>query len=459
MRKPLLERRTGSLHVPHECRYGPIGVGSVSLVRVRWFWWVLAVAPALAGFVSLQLGVGDLRSSGMMLGAAVSLGLVAVLLLLRRPWSGRNGVSKWLAPIPGLMLGLVALVGLLLGLPEFLQARGLFLDVDSHGPRAMVAFDGGFVLVGENADGGLVWLSEDGTSWSEIDDPVFDGVVLRDLLITEDGLLAVGQGGDVAEAVVLSSADGTRWQVEATFGNSDHGTAPHAFSRFGGTVVAIASIYGNDVEFYLGTEASSWTASAPTPVFDDGESGRDIACSENLCVGVGYHSAIYRDEIDTNTGVAWVTTTGTSYQLVEHDFDSEQLAAIAWATPGFIAVGTTTTGQGVAWLSQDGESWTRLTGSFNEMTITGITASADSYTIFGHDPETGRLMVWTSTTGNEWNEETISDELAIGSQIRTFVDQDGIRIAVGIASDTLDTVIWTSTNNQPWQHATTIHTP
>lgn len=323
----------------------------------------------------------------------------------------------------------------------------------------MVAFDGGFVLAGDDGDGGMLWLSDDGTSWSQIEESVFVGVLLWDLLVVEDGLLAVGEGADPSEAVVLSSTDGTQWQVVGRFGNSDHGTRPWAISRSGGTLVAITSIYGNDVEFYRGADASSWTVSEPTSVFDDGESGRDIACSEKLCVGVGFHDATYRDDIDSNTGVAWVSTTGTSYQLVDHDFDSDRLEAIVWADSGFITVGNTPTDKGVAWLSQDGESWIRLTGSFNEMTITGVTATADSYMIFGHNLETSELVAWTSTTGDEWSEEIISDELAEGSQIRTIVDQDGTRVAAGIASDTLDTLIWTSTGNQPWQHTTTLHTP
>lgn len=427
-------------------------------MKVPWIWWALAAVPALVGVVSLQLGVGDFRSSGLVLGISMSLGLVAILLLSTRPWSPRVGVSKWRAPVPGLILGLVALLGLSEGLPEFLQARGLFLDVDSQGPRAMVGFNGGIVLAGDDGEGGLLWLSDDGTSWSQIEHPVFEGVLLRDLLVVDDGLLALGEGSDPSEAVVLSSADGTQWQAVERFGNSDHGTVPRSISKSASTLVVIADIVGNDVEFYRSVGSSSWAVSEPTPLFDDGENGRDIACSESLCVGVGFHDATYRDEIDSNTGVAWVGTTGTDYRLVDHDFDSENLEAIAWANSGFVAVGNTPTNVGVAWISQDGESWTSLSGSFNQMTITGVTATPDGYMIFGLNPETSGLVVWASTTGDDWSEEIISNELAEGSQIRTIVDQDGTRIAAGIASDTLDTFIWTSTNNRPWRHAATIHT-
>ena len=393
-----------------------------------------------------------------MLGVAISLGLLAILLLWRRPWKGRDGLSKWLAPIPGLLLGLVALLGLSEGLPEFLQARGLFLDVDSRGPRSMVVFDGGFVLAGDDGEKGLLWLSDDGSSWNQIEDPIFDGVLLLDLVVVEDGLLVVAAREDPSEAVIFSSPDGMQWQLAAAFGNRDHGTAPIAMSESAETLVVMADIVGNDIEFYRGTDAVTWTAAEPTPEFDDGESGRDIACSDRLCVAVGFHDATYRNEIDANTGVAWVSTTGTSYNLVDHNFAAERLEAIAWADPGFIAVGNTPSNKGVAWLSQDGESWTSLKGPFNNITITGVTATSDTYIIFGHDPDTGGLEIWTSTTGDQWSEEIISNELAEGSQIRTVVDRDGTRIAAGIASDTLDTLIWTSTNNQPWQHSATIQT-
>ncbi|MEX2653517.1 MAG: hypothetical protein WD532_00640, partial [Acidimicrobiia bacterium] len=86
----------------------------------------LAAIPAAAGWVShTVLRSGNFRSSGLVVGISVSLGLVGLILLTNRPWRGRAGARRLLAVIPGLGLGLVALVGVALGLPEFLQARGL----------------------------------------------------------------------------------------------------------------------------------------------------------------------------------------------------------------------------------------------------------------------------------------------------------------------------------------------
>jgi len=430
------------------------------VVRVRWFWWVLALVPAFAGFVSLEVfGVGDFRSSGLIAGMSLSLGLVAVLVLWRRPWRGKRGVSRWLSTFPGLLLGLVALVGLSAGLPEFLQSRGLFLDVDGVGPRALAGFDGGYLVVGDDGDSGIVWFSEDGTSWSQVDDPIFDGLVFRDLIVVEDRLVAVSRSSDPTEAVVLSSTDGLAWEVVGRFGNADHGTSPDAISRTGSGLVVISDIIGNDVEFYSSADMSSWTVSEPVGVFDDGEGGSDIACDEELCVGVGSHDATYRSELETDTGVAWISTTGENFDLVDHDFQTDRLTAIAWTTSGFVAVGNNSSGQGVAWQSQHGQQWTPVSGPFNEMTIDGVAEADDKYIIFGRNPATSQLVIWTSTHGAQWDQEVVSDGFPEGSLIRTISDRNGVRVAAGIASDTLSTIIWTSTNNQPWQHTTTLDSP
>jgi len=436
------------------------------VVKIRWFWWLLAAVPAFVGFVSLSFGVGDFRSSGLVVGVGLSLGLVAVLLLLRRPWRGRKGVSRWLSAVPGLLLGLVGLLGLAAGLPEFLEARGLFIDVDNVGPRAVVSFDDGYVLVGDDSNGGFVWFSVDGVTWSHVDDPIFDDLdELRDVIAVEGGLIAVGSDGR-GEAVILVSADGLVWSEAGRFGNVEDGTVARAISQTGNGFDVITSTIGNDVEFYRSADISSWTVVEPAGVFDDGESGSDIACGAELCVGVGSHDASYRsDDIASNifgtgdeTGVAWVDTIGDRYTLVNNDFQAEQLTEVAAAAIGFVAVGNNHDGHGVAWLSSDGQNWTKITGPFNDMVIDGITSTDTNYTIFGRDAEMGDIIAWTTNDTEQWGEETVSADSPEGSNIRAMTGSDGTRLAVGISSDTLHTIIWTSTNGQNWRHTATLET-
>ncbi len=429
------------------------------MVKIRWFWWVLAATPAVAGVLSLEVfGAGNFRSSGLVAGISVSLGLLAVLLLLRRPWRGRRGASRWLSVIPGLVLGLVALAGLNEGLPEFLEARGLFVDVDAVGPRAVAHFDDGYVVVSNDANGGFVWFSADGTDWLRVDDPVLDDLELRDVIAVEGGLVAVGEQADPTEAVILSSSDGLVWVLAGRFGNGEYGTAPWAISQMETALIVISDIYGNDVEFYRSTDMSSWVIGEPAPVFDDGEGGSDIACSHRLCIAVGSHDATYRSDLESNAGVAWVSTTGGTYTLVEHDFQTEQLEAVAAAAVGFVAVGNNPDGHGVAWNSQDGHNWTEVTGPFNEMTVDGVAADDTSFTIFGRDLASGAIVVWTSADRGRWDQETLPGDFPEASQVRSISYNQDTRIAVGIASDTLDTIIWISTNGQFWQHIATLET-
>ncbi len=356
------------------------------------------------------------------------------------------------------MLGLVGLLGLAFSSPEFLEARGLFINVDDGGPRAVVSFDDGYVLVGDDPNGGFIWFSADGVTWSYVDDPIFDDLdELRDVITVEDGLIAVGSDGR-GEAVILVSADGLVWSEAARFGNVEDGTVGRGIGQTDTGFAVISNTVGNDVEFYRSADISSWKVVQPTGFFDDGEDGSDIACNEELCVGVGLHDATYRSDLQPDAGVAWVNTTGDRYDLVGHDFQSVGLTAITWTESGFLTVGDTSTGEGVAWQSQDGRNWNLVVGPFNEMTIDGTSAIDNSYVIFGTNPTTNDLLIWTSANGNQWDQETISDDFPEGSQIRTINHRNDTRMAVGIASDTLNTVIWTSTNNQPWQHTATLET-
>lgn len=429
------------------------------MIRIGWFWWVLATVPALAGVLSLAVfGTGNFRSSGLVAGISVSLGLLAVLLLWRRPWRGRRGASRWLSVVPGLVLGLVALAGLNEGLPEFLEARGLFVDVDAVGPTAVVWFDDGYVVVGNDSNGGSVWFSADGTNWLRADDPVLDGLQLWDMIAVEGGLVVLGQAADPSDAVILSSSDGLVWVEAGRFGNKEYGTAAEAISQMESALIVISDIYGNDVEFYRSADMSSWVIGHPAPVFDDGEGGSDIACNDRLCIAVGSHDATYRPDLESNTGVAWVSTTGDRYDLVSHDFQTEQVQAVAVAAAGFVAIGNNPDGHGVAWLSKDGHNWSEIAGPFNEMMVDGIVSTDTGYTIFGRDPVAGKIIVWTSADTRRWDREILPGEFPEASQVRSISHNQDTRIAAGIASDTLHTIIWISTGGQPWQHIATLET-
>lgn len=394
--------------------------------------------------------VGDFRSSGLIAGISVSLGLVALILLANRPWQRCAGVSSVLSVIPGLVLGLIALVGVAEGLPEFLQARGLFVDVDDFGPRSVVSFAAGFVLVGDDADGGMIWYSPDGVDWSQVDDPVLDGLEMRDVVFVDGDLVAVGAVEEPTQAVILVSSDGRTWTHRGTFRNVEDGTSPEAISPFGGGLAAVADTIGNDVEFYTSSDLASWAVADPVGVFDDGESGEDIACNDAMCVAVGSHQARHRPDLATDAGVAWVSTTGDRFDLVDHDFGAEDLRYVVWADPAFVAGGSDASGMGVVWHSEDGQQWSPLAGPFEDARLDGISAGPDGLLLFGSDPESGAIWVWESVDGVVWEEHLLSAELPMGSHIRSIAVGDSLRVAVGVDSETLRPVVWTSPRGGDW---------
>ena len=90
-------------------------------MSARWYIWLLVLVPALLGFASLTLEVRDMRSSGFVAGVALSIGGLAILVLRRGRWRTVRGVRRVVALVPAVALGVVAALGLLVGVPEFVQ--------------------------------------------------------------------------------------------------------------------------------------------------------------------------------------------------------------------------------------------------------------------------------------------------------------------------------------------------
>jgi hypothetical protein len=109
-----------------------------------------------------------------------------------------------------------------------------------------------------------------------------------------------------------------------------------AVSAFRAGLIAISDTIGNDVEFHASIDYQTWTPAQPSPVFDDGEGARDIPCSDESCVGVGFLDATYRSELKASTGVAWVNASGDEFQPVDHEFNTVTLDAVAWNPSGFL---------------------------------------------------------------------------------------------------------------------------
>ena len=345
---------------------------------------------------------------------------------------------------------MTSLLGLSAGLPEFLQARGLFVEVDSVGPVNVLAHDDVTVIVGNDREGGFIWVSRDGSSWTLIDDEAVAELELVDGIANGPSIVLVGRAAE-AEGVVLVSEDGRIFEERGRFRNSRHGTAPVGAALFGGGLVVMSDIIGNDVEFHLSDANQTWTPAQPSPVFDDGEGARDIACSEEVCVGVGFLDATYRPERDADAGVAWVSTSGDDFQQVAYEFSTSTLDAVAWSPSGFLVVANDASDNGVVWHSTDGREWRPVSGPFNEMTVDGVEAVANAHLAFGHNPASGDLVIWRSEDASNWSETVVAAALPEGSELRSVASTPSGLIAVGINAETLDTLVWTSPNGNSWR--------
>lgn len=328
--------------------------------------------------------------------------------------------------------------------------------MDSMGPVQVLAHDDAVVIVGNDREGSVIWISEDGSNWTLIEE--LDEMELVDGITSGPSIVVVGESSDPSEGVVLVSEDGRIYEETGRFRNSEHGIAPTAISAFRGGLIALSEIYGNDVEFHASNDYRTWTPAQPSPIFDDGESARDIACSEEVCVGVGFFDATYRRELDANAGAAWVSTTGDDFQPVTHDFNSKTLDAIAWNPSGFLVVTNDASDNGVAWHSTDGANWRPVSGPFDQMTVDGVEAVATAYIVFGHDPISGELFIWRSQDATNWSETVVAADLPEGSELRSIANTRTGLIAVGINAETLDTLVWTSPTGSSWRQTAVITT-
>ncbi len=81
----------------------------------------------------------------------------------------------------------------------------------------VTGIDGRLVAIGHNwnAEGGLFWASDDGLSWTRIDDPSFvvECAMPDRLIAGAGGLLAIGTTCSDAHFRTWTSADGVRWSI------------------------------------------------------------------------------------------------------------------------------------------------------------------------------------------------------------------------------------------------------
>lgn len=137
----------------------------------------------------------------------------------------------------------------------------------------VAAFGNGFVLVGgaPKKPQAKVWISSDGATWSKVPaSKKLDGVALRRVTASEDGIVALGTQG--RKLVGLHSPDGSSWQ-KTIIDKADKGMElfPQAITLGPAGYVAVVSMVGQDLAGQL------WYGSADGRTWQDIEPPSDTA--------------------------------------------------------------------------------------------------------------------------------------------------------------------------------------
>lgn len=248
-----------------------------------------------------------------------------------------------------------------------------------------------------------IWLSGDGQHWqtasATFGGPSMGGLIsgFEAITVGGPGFVAVGgtdaadpYGGKPVGAGVATSADGSHWTTQAAaspqFAGASMGGV--AAGRSGG-LVAVGSGARLEPAVWTSADGLAWTRLPSTDTPSQGELD-DIAAGPSGFVAVGRYGD-HATSWTSHDGRAWRETPATPALA------DAAMTRVIWDGSAFLALGRSGGGDGLAWISSDGSSWTRLdtTGIFARAPVIAAGSIGSQLTLFGLDPE-GRIVVATS---------------------------------------------------------------
>lgn len=217
-------------------------------------------------------------------------------------------------------------------------------DAESSASLDLLALpDGGFIAWPYL--GAQLWRSPDGRSWKRDKRPA--GVFFGDGIVTEDGLVFVGQSSG-ARPAVLRSADGKKWsatELPIAEGGDD---APNLIAQLadGSLLAAATGTRDAAATLWRSVDGGDWQL-LPMPDPEPGAFIEGIAPTATGAVMVVNHPS----ETGDLSSTIWATSDGTDWQAV-HDVPE------GWASPPVAASEATYVWAGPVLLSSvDGVSW------------------------------------------------------------------------------------------------------
>ena len=200
------------------------------------------------------------------------------------------------------------------------------------------------------------------------------------------GWAASRQGPTPIGPAVATSTDGLTWTWRVLAGAQPSGSAMSGVAAGGHGFIAVGTGPTVQPTVWASADGSSWeqvsTAMAPTKGELD-----DVAAGGGVYVAVGR---------DGTSAAAWVSNDGLTWQQAPSGpaLADGYMTRVTWTGAAFLAVGKSGAGDGAAWTSTDGSSWTRLgtSGIFKGTPIVGGVALGPRLIVFGQDAA-GQVVV------------------------------------------------------------------
>jgi hypothetical protein len=279
-------------------------------------------------------------------------------------------------------------------------------------------------------------------------DVLLPGGALRGVSVRDSQLIAVGRDS-AGRGVVFLSNDGTQWTQ----------AVPQA--RALPSLGAVAAWRNGFVAFADSGSTMVWTSRdgrAWTPVQLTPRAFADAAVTDVVAGGPGLVAVGARlDPGETDEpvgGLVWTSRDGATWTRVggERTFDLNEgnINTIAVGGPGLVAAGADIDGT-VVWTSRDGTSWERVPRDravFAGASIGAITAWRDGLVALGARIPDAVGLQWTSRDGRAWVREPASGSFDVRAAVSDVSQVAGRLVAVG--SDSAGGAIWVSDNGRSW---------
>jgi hypothetical protein len=315
---------------------------------------------------------------------------------------------------------------------------------------------------------GTVWVSADGESFEEVTlaRGVFEtpATVIRRVIATSDGLVAVGESGGAL--AVWTSGSGTTWTEQArgaagTPGDHWSGEAavvgPTGTLAFGERVPEVGEAADQRLFTWSSSGEEGWAPLAAdvfggaVPVGMDGDALGYVAAG-NVAIGDG-----------RTTGALWVSADALTWNrvLVEDMVPGASSVSDVALFDGGVAVVGETYQQPAIWFRQAGvisaeqpvtaagplapPTWAAVFQEKDPSGASPVTILRAGGRLYGFAPE---RVVWTSDDGVEWRPARFDEVgLASAEAITSLTFEEGLYLAVG---EEEGTGLWVSRDGLTW---------